>query len=58
MSQNYQSLQGVFTEKEVSDLLGLSKDQLAALRYDGLPFVKLNDRRRLYIEDDLMEWFK
>jgi len=58
MSQSYQPLQGVFTEKEVCELLGLTKDQLNALRYKGLPFVKVNDRRRLYFEDDLMEWFK
>ena len=58
MSQNYQPLAGVLNEKEVCEFLGITKQQLDALRYNGLPFIKLNERRRLYFESDLMELFK
>jgi hypothetical protein len=58
MNQNYQPLAGVLTEKEVCEFLGITQKQLDTLRYNGLPFIKLNQRRRLYFESDLMELFK
>lgn len=58
MNQNYQPLAGVLTEKEVCEFLGITKEQLDTLRYNGLPFIKLNQRRRLYFEEDLMALFQ
>jgi hypothetical protein len=58
MSQSYQPLQGVFTEKEVGEFLGLTKGQLTRLRFQGLPFVKVNQRARFYLEDDVMDWLR
>lgn len=40
-------------------VLGLTKNELNGLRIDkGLPYVRLNMRRRLYLEEDLVQWFK
>ena len=37
----------------------LKPSELAYLRHEkGLPYVKLSIRKRVYLEDDLMEWFK
>ncbi|RLB83097.1 MAG: hypothetical protein DRH17_03320 [Deltaproteobacteria bacterium] len=58
MNPSYQPLAGVLTEKEVCEFLGITKQQLDTLRYNGLPFIKLNERRRLYFESDLMDLFK
>jgi len=53
-----ETLQNILTEKELSELLGLSKDQISYLRTDkGLPFVKITDRSRVYFESDLVEFF-
>ena len=54
-----ETLQNVLTEKDLCEYLGLNKNQIADLRNKkGLPFVKLNDRCRLYLENDLVEFFK
>jgi len=53
------TLQNVLTEKEVTELLGLSKSQLSVLRTNGqLPFLKVNRNCRLYLESDLVDWLK
>ena len=57
MNPSYQPLAGVLTEKEVCEFLGIKKSQLDVLRHQGLPFIKLNTRRRLYFESDLMNLF-
>jgi hypothetical protein len=39
--------------------MGLKPSELRYLRREkGLPYVKLTVRTRVYLEDDLMEWFK
>ena len=54
-----ETLQNVITEPEIEKLLGITKDQLAELRTrGGLPFIKINQRSRLYLESDLMEFFR
>ena len=52
-------LKGMITEEELLKLMGLKPSELAYLRLEkGLPYVKLSMKRRVYLEDDLMEWFK
>jgi len=52
-------LKGMITEEELLKLMALKPSELAYLRHEkGLPYVKLSIRRRVYLEDDLMEWFK
>lgn len=58
MGSEYYFLKGVLTEEQVQRRLGVTRDQLDSLRYNGLPFIKLHERRRLYFEEDLLELFK
>ena len=52
-------LAGILTEEELKEILGVSKEQLSSLRnYKQLPFVPLSSRKRIYLESDLMSWFK
>jgi len=52
-------LQGMVTEEELLKLLGLTKGELSRIRLEkGLPYVKLSMKRRVYLEEDLMEWFR
>ena len=52
-------LRGMITETELEKLMELKKSELAYLRnVKGLPYVKLSVRRRVYLEDDLMTWFR
>ena len=55
MSQ-YQPLAGLLNEGEVLGFLGITKQQLDVLRHQGLPFVKINNRRRCYFEKDLLDF--
>ena len=58
-NENPDSLQNILTEKEVTDLLGLTRNQLSTLRNEGqLPFLKVNRNCRLYHESDLVDWLK
>ena len=58
-NENSETLQNVITEPEIEKLLGVTKDQLAVLRTrGGLPFIKINNRSRLYFESDLISFFK
>ena len=57
--ENRETLQNVLTEKEVENLLGLTKNQLSTLRNEErLPFLKVNRNCRLYLESDLVDWLK
>ena len=50
-------LQHFVTEQEVLQLTGLTKAQLAECRNNKrLPFIKINQRRRLYHEASLATW--
>jgi len=52
-------LKGMITEEELLKLMNLKPSELSYLRHEkGLPYVKLSMRRRVYLEEDLMEWFK
>ncbi len=53
------TLQNILTEEEVLKLLGIKKAQLADCRNKKrLPFLKVNERCRLYLERDLVAWLK
>ena len=59
MEQTNATLQNVLTEKDLCELLGMTKDQIGDLRRGKhLPFIKLTNRTRLYFEHDLIEFFK
>jgi hypothetical protein len=52
-------LRGMITEDELLKLMNLKPSELTYLRHDkGLPYVKLSLRKRVYLEDDLMTWFR
>lgn len=52
-------IQGVLTEEEVMKLLGTDKGKLRIMRIrNGLPSVKINYRKRVYLQKDLMEYFE
>ena len=54
-----ETLQNVLTEKDLCELLGMNKNQIGVLRRNkALPFIKVNDRSRLYFESDLIEFFR
>ena len=39
--------------------MNLKPSELMFLRREkGLPYVKLSTRKRVYLEEDLMEWFR
>jgi len=53
------TLQNVLTEKDLLDLLGMTKEQVADLRNrKGLPFIKVSQRNRLYFDNDIIQFFK
>jgi len=53
------TLENVLTEEEILKLTGLKKSQLAELRNrEGFPFLKINRNNRLYLESDVVQWFK
>lgn len=53
------TLQNVLTEEELLKLTGLKKSQLAECRLKKrLPFIKINTDCRLYLERDVVAWFK
>jgi transcriptional regulator with XRE-family HTH domain len=48
----------VLTEKDLIELMGLTKGQISDLRNNkGLPFIKINQNSRLYFEHDLIDFF-
>ncbi len=57
--ERQETLQNVVTEEELLKLTGLRKSQLADCRNKKrLPFLKINQRCRLYLERDLVDWLK
>ena len=53
------TLQNILTEDEVLKLTGLKKNQLADSRNKKrLPFLKINQNCRLYLESDVVTWLK
>ncbi len=45
------------TEGELIELFGINKGALSRLRLEqSLPYCKVNDRSRLYREEDLRQW--
>lgn len=55
MSQ-YQPLAELLNENEVIGFLGITKPQLDVLRHQGFPFIKVNNWKRCYFEQDLLEF--
>lgn len=56
---NQDTLQNILTEEEVQKLTGLSKGQLDVCRREKqLPFLKVNQNCRLYLEADIVNWLK
>ena len=60
-TQNHvqETLENVLTEEEILKLTGLTKSQLGVLRNkERFPFLKVNTNNRLYLESDVVAWFK
>jgi hypothetical protein len=58
-AENRDTLQNVLTEAELLKLTGLKKSQLADCRNKKhLPFLKINQYCRLYLERDVVDWLK
>jgi hypothetical protein len=52
-------LEGMITETELMKLLNLKPSELSYLRREkGMPYVSLSKTKRVYLEEDLMDWFK
>jgi len=57
MSNESPRIQNLLTEKELGELFGMNEKQLHRLRYDmELPFIRVTQRHRLYLESDIMNW--
>jgi len=51
------TLEDFLLEKEAMEFLGVNKQQMYQLRYkEELPFVRVNQRARLYFVPDLLNW--
>ena len=51
------TLEDFLLEKEAMEFLGVNKQQIKQLRYkEELPFVRVNQRARLYFVPDLLNW--
>ena len=56
--ENKYGISNLLTETDVLDLLGINKTALGRLRNElGLPFIRISNNCRLYLEADLMDWF-
>ena len=52
-------IENVLTENDVCELFGMNKDGISRLRREKkLPFVKVTDRSRVYLEPDIMGWLE
>ena len=52
-------LKGMVTEGELLKLMNLKPSELSYLRREkGMPFVRLSKSKRVYLEEDLMAWFR
>jgi len=54
-----ETLQNLVPEKEVMEILGVSRGSLDRLRHKKqLPFIRVNRKSRLYLESSLMKWVR
>lgn len=54
-----EKLPEVMIEKDLEAFFDMSREQIGNLRRSKkLPFVKMTNRNRVYLRDDLMEWFR
>ena len=54
-----ETLESILTEGEILKLTGLTKSQLGEMRNkESFPFLKINRNNRLYLESDVVQWFK
>ena len=54
-----ETLESILTEGEILKLTGLTKSQLGEMRNkEGFPFLKINRNNRLYLESEVVQWFK
>jgi len=57
MEKENPKIENLITESDLCELLGCSKNELSRLRQqEGLPYLRVNRKRRLYLESDIMEW--
>jgi len=52
------TFQGVASEQELLQILGIKKEALGVLRRNGLPYVRLSKTCRVYIAEDLFNYFE
>jgi len=51
--------QSVWNEQSVMELLGVTRQQMDGLRNrKGFPFVRLGQRIRVYLSEDILQWIK
>ena len=49
----------VLKEQDVLELLGISRETLDNLRREkGFPFVRVTNKARVYLDDDILQWLK
>ena len=54
-----ETLQNLVPEKELMEILGVSRGSLDRLRHEKqLPFIRANRKSRLYPESSLMNWVR
>ena len=59
MEQQLDLEKELWTEAQLIELLGITRDQLDNLRRDkGLPFVSLGQRTRVYLASEIFAWLK
>jgi len=52
-----QGIENLISEDNLCELFGLKKEGIGILRREeGLPFLKIQQNRRLYLESDVMDW--
>lgn len=50
-------LEDVLLEEQVLEFLGITRSALDSIRLnEKLPFIKVNDRNRMYLKADLTQW--
>ena len=59
MSERQLLGEAVISEVDLLELLNIEKPTLDTLRLrKGLPYIRLTDRARVYLTDDILEWLK
>jgi len=46
------------TERELEELLGLSKNKVTRLIRQGLPYASLGAERRVFLRSSILQWLK